>query len=69
MIDFDLMVTWRRADGSTVELPATVCYRDEQDDRARRGEAIVDAIEANTVDFPDDLGDDAVPVSVRIEAP
>lgn len=65
MADFDLMVTWRRSDDSTVDLPATVCYRDDVDTPERRAEAITHAIEANVIDFPDDLDEDAVPVTVK----
>ncbi len=65
MMDFDVEVTWRRADGSTIELPATVCYRDDVDDPQRRAEAITEAVDANLIDFPDDLGDGALPIGVK----
>ncbi len=67
MADFDVMVTWRKADDSTVDLPATVCFHGDRDDLSRRMEVIGAAIEANLVDFPDDIDpDDCVPVVVRI---
>lgn len=66
MIDYDVTVTWLRNDGSTVNLPATVCYRDDRDDPQRRGESMAAAIEANLIDFPDDLGTGAVPVRVAV---
>lgn len=65
MADFDLMVTWRRPDGTTEDLPATVCFRDERDDPERRGEALVAAIEHNQGDFPDDIPEGSVPISLR----
>lgn len=65
MIEFDMTVTWRHPDGSTVDLPATVCYRDGYDAPERRAEAVGQAIEANIIDFPDDITEGALPMSVR----
>lgn len=64
MIDFDVMVSWRRADDTTIDLPATVCYRDGNDSIERRAEVASAAITSTAIDFPDDLGDDAVPIRV-----
>lgn len=69
MIDFDVMVTWRTPDGRTVNLSATVCYRDGGDSDERRAEVVAEAIRANRIDFPDDLEDDAQVVGVSFTSP
>lgn len=58
---YDVTVTWRRSDGSTVDLPATIC-EDGEDGPAKRAGVFEAAIEANLSDFPDDLDEGSVPV-------
>lgn len=73
VFSYDLTVTWRQPDGTTVDLPATVAYGGaevEQGDHAGlRAEAVSAAIEHNMSDFPDDIDLDggAVPVAVRFD--
>lgn len=65
MSDFDITVTWQRPDGSTVDLPSTLCYADAVDDPQRRAQVAGEAIANNLVDFPDDLPKGSLPMVVR----
>lgn len=61
---FDVEVTWQRPDGTTVLLPACVCFSDNIDDLHRRIEVIVDAFDMNLSDFPEDLPEGSLPVKM-----
>lgn len=66
-MEFDVMVTWRKADGTTVDLPALVCFKPgEGNDSPEFRVQVVDfAIDMNQTDFPDDLGEGALPINIR----
>lgn len=57
--DIDMAVTWRRQDKAVVTLPAT--YSRPGADYA---EAAAYAIRATGDGFPEDLGEEAVPIAV-----
>jgi hypothetical protein len=67
--EFDLTVTWRRGDGSTIDLPATICYASGPPDAPElRTDAVALAVEANRSDFPEDLDDGSVPIRFVFDA-
>jgi hypothetical protein len=68
MTDLDLTVTWQRPDGTTVDLPATLVFRDEPDGPDLRARAVVSAFDHNLSDFPDDIPDGSIPVKIAFSA-